>query len=250
MRMRSFVLGAVVFVVSLPAAVQADPIRIQSIGRVAIGGARLDNAGLSQEDAQRDAPHIGSFARVFDGADSAAGTSSLLTGITAATGEVFGLGSATARSETAGQPAFAHASTGFFVTFEAESPLDYDLAGFFGSSGQQTSEPNPYQFGNWTAQLRPASSGGGPALFAFDAYDDRFVRERGLLTPGLYTFQVGLQSVANSTSGLALGFSEFNFSLNLTPSDVAATPEPASLVLLGSGIIGLLGLRRSTKPPE
>jgi hypothetical protein len=226
-----------------PFAVRADPIRIVSLGRITIAGAMISGVAFD-EDAQRDMPQVGAFARVTSGADSAAGTSSLIAGVSPQIGEFFGLGSAGTRSETAGQPADGHASSRISTTFETSTALSYDFVAAFGSSGQQTSGTGPYHFGNWTAVLRPTRLGRDSALFSFDAYDDRFVRERGVIPPGRYDFQIGAQAVGNSTGGLAVGFSEFNFSLNLTTFDVAATPEPNSQVLVGTGMISLFGLWR------
>jgi len=232
-------------------AVRAEPIRIVSIGRAAIAGAMIPGVAFD-EDAQRDTAQIGALARVTSGADSAAGTSSLISGSSAQGGNFFGLGSAIARSETVAQPADAHASARFSTTFETATALVYDFAAAFASGGQHRSGVGPYQFGNWTAVLRPSRFGRDAALFAFDAYDDQFVRERGVIPAGRYDFQIGAQSAGNSTGGLALGFADFDFSLRLLPPGTAATPEPDSVVSLGTAMISRFGLwqRSSRRVPQ
>lgn len=37
---------------------------------------------------------------------------------------------------------------------------------------------------------------------------------------------------------------EFSFTVDLTPVDQTLTPGPGSIVLLGSGLLGLVGVRR------
>jgi len=68
----------------------------------------------------------------------------------------------------------------------------------------------------------------------------------GRLMPGLYDFGIG----SSASSGGAFFFgpgsanADFNFKLDFTPVDVAATPEPTSLLLLGSGLAAFVARRR------
>jgi hypothetical protein len=71
-------------------------------------------------------------------------------------------------------------------------------------------------------------------------------REKGLIAPGEYRLAVEmLAATGNNVPGsIVRTEGEFAFTFDLTPVS-AQTPEPASLVLLGSGLLGLVRIPRS-----
>jgi hypothetical protein len=81
---------------------------------------------------------------------------------------------------------------------------------------------------------------GDQRLIDFAAVAPAQVREKGLLLPGVFRLRIQ-EFVGESlrTIGTSTQQGEFSFTFDLTP-----TPEPASLVCLGTGVLGLLSVRR------
>jgi len=67
----------------------------------------------------------------------------------------------------------------------------------------------------------------------------------GTLQPGRYDFLVSVAAISTRPGGNASGTEDFRLEFSDVPP--APTPEPASLLLLGSGA-GLLFARRRTVP--
>ena len=115
-----------------------------------------------------------------------------------------------------------------------------------------SSAPSPAAENRRSERL-PTSSATGPRICAprrsrrapfrclrTTRYDTRMLREHGWLAAGLYDFSVGALAVGNTDGGFALGSSQYNFRFDLSAAAPAPVPEPASLLLLGTGLVGLV----------
>jgi PEP-CTERM motif len=121
----------------------------------------------------------------------------------------------------------------FAVDFRLESPFDFVFA-------------SPRLFGD---VARASLSGAGSVFFDVGAVESESTfRQAGHLNPGDYALLVEETSILVFGSR-TLGQGGLRFTFDLTPTGPAPTPEPASLLLLGTGIAGALAVRRRSTNP-
>jgi hypothetical protein len=131
----------------------------------------------------------------------------------------------------------------FGVSFFVDRQHAFDFSGVFTGS-DSVDESGDFSSRTWEASLIRHSTAPDSRIFShrrvFASGTDE-VREEGLIPFGEYTLLVeGIIANELKQPGSTHGSrEEFAFMF-----DLSAIPEPGSLVLLGSGAVGLLGIRR------
>ena len=163
-----------------------------------------------------------------------------------------GAGAGTVSTVSAAGRANADGISMFNVKFFVERPQFYDFDGAFVSSGELV-DTGLVAFGEWSAQLWRLERGQtvetAHRIFDHVSRESGSVRERGVLLVGSHILQVTAFGGALGLPGRGTGSASFRFTMDLEPAS-NATPEPASLVLLGSGLVGWLGIRRRRRGQE
>jgi hypothetical protein len=135
----------------------------------------------------------------------------------------------------------------FGMDFTLTSAVNFLFTGDFSGSASNTGTPLvSTSQSRWDVNL--FSLGGGPAVFGDSGISTTSSRTfAGLLGPGQYRLLVLAGSVGGNfrDGGTGSTHTQFAFNFDLAPGEPAsATPEPASLLLIGTGVAGLLGAVR------
>lgn len=228
-------------VAAWPGTAASDPIRINQDARIAAASALIvANRSHTQVQDRQDA------------------SNNLSASVSLSIGDVFGQGAATLNSSVTAHhisaggtilatatvtpsPDIFRSSLTFAISdlilgFDLDTPHRFDFSAVFTATSHVESDAD-------------LATQGPVVIFQSPPMSSGQVRETGLLPAGRSALRV-FQRVDAGASGLGGADSQngrFSFTFDL--SDISPTPEPTSLVLLGSGVLGLVGIRqrRSTR---
>jgi PEP-CTERM motif-containing protein len=161
----------------------------------------------------------------------------------------FGMGSADVSASAAGfAPSQYDAGSAFRVAFDVTAPLAFEFTGTFDQSNTFSGSSVSSKVAYVLAGLRPFDVT-LPPVFTVEGepHANRSLTPvfAGILAPGRYQlFITGASNLITSGPATEAGHADYTFRFDLTPGETpAATPEPASLLLLSTAIAGVFGFR-------
>jgi hypothetical protein len=156
--------------------------------------------------------------------------------------ERFFYGRGSVSGQVMGPGGEATAQSYYRLTLDLSQPQNFVFIGVFNSMRANDGDST-----SWIASLTGHDAPDAP-IFALRSSDsfDRFLP--GTLQPGRYDFLVSEAAISTLPGGLAVGSDDFRLEFSDVPP--VPTPEPASLLLVGSGVAALVARRHRTRTPS
>jgi hypothetical protein len=235
MRLFRLLLGFALLVHPLAAA--GDPITLvastRSVAVDAVLGTRSADPGVIYNQ-----PAMTNTITLTGGEGAATASAALISQVAPSDGVFSGSGGTAASHQTQTVNGGGHAQADYGVLFDLTAAQQFDFSAAFATIGGEAGTRSL-----WAVELTYYPGPTANPVFTVGGTDTRDLWSTGLLQPGRYG--LFLQTVSDAFGTGAGGTSaHFSFSLTLADPQLAPTPEPGSMLLLGSGLLGLLARSR------
>ncbi|HEY2434675.1 MAG TPA: PEP-CTERM sorting domain-containing protein [Vicinamibacterales bacterium] len=213
----------------------ADPITVVSSSRFVQAAASATCCGLTNI-AQNNLDSMAQTAvPPLEPNPSAVGSATQMSRIMEAERFFYGQGSVSGQVTAPG--AYGTGQSYYRLTLDLSQPQNYVFIGVFESSRLNDGDTT-----SWQASITDDNAPDTPIFSLRDSDSiDRY--QPGTLQPGRYDFLISMAAISTLPGGAANGVEDFRLEFSDVPP--ALTPEPASLLLLGSGAAFLFARRRT-----
>lgn len=235
MRQVNVLLGLALFALPIPAS--ADTITLMSSATSVYADASVSPSAPIGVPVQNQ-PNLTTSMTVTTANGQAVSSAFLTSSVDATTGTFMGQGGTAVTHSSTGVFSGGYAQTDFGVWFELSEPLLFTFAASFATSGGGGNSRSI-----WSAELFYYPADVATTAFRFAGGDTGRVSTSGALVPGRYSFFVN-----SASSSFAIGdrntTADFDFTLQVGEPVAAPTPEPATVVLLMTGVAGVVARQR------